>query len=302
MSGEEKFCLKWNDFQNNISKAFKELKDDEDFFDVTLACEGNSLKAHKVILSACSPFFKSVLKLNKHAHPLIYLKGVKYEEMCSVIDFMYYGEVSVAQVDLTSFLLVAEELQVRGLSQSGQENTFSREAMSMTKKSFPDPTAYNVPTKPFKLPEINSSFSQAIPSEVNDSVIAVERTESIVVDVECDPLLTDEQHLEDDDQIAVPEEEDLVNHHNYQEQIRHMGHITNNGQGNETFQPLHQGRHTADQIFKFTLDFCIYLYGPRKGLSISIISRTSSQVFNSKVCMKINKEKKSMFFLNKKPR
>jgi len=231
MSGEEKFCLKWNDFQNNISKAFKELKDDEDFFDVTLACEGNSLKAHKVILSACSPFFKSVLKLNKHAHPLIYLKGVKYEEMCSVIDFMYYGEVSVAQVDLTSFLLVAEELQVRGLSQSGQENTFSREAMSMTKKSFPDPAAYNVPTKPFKLPEINSSFSQAIPSEVNDSVIAVERTESIVVDVECDPLLTDEQHLEDDDQIAVPEEEDLVNHHNYQEQIRHMGHITNNGQG-----------------------------------------------------------------------
>ena len=84
MGGEEKFCLKWNDFQNNISKAFKELKDDEDFFDVTLACEGNSLEAHKVILSACSPFFRSVLKLNKHAHPLIYLKGVKYEEMRAV--------------------------------------------------------------------------------------------------------------------------------------------------------------------------------------------------------------------------
>ena len=75
MENEEKFCLKWSDFENNISRAFSELKDDEDFFDVTLACDGNQLQAHKVILSACSPFFRSILKRNMHPHPLLYLKA-----------------------------------------------------------------------------------------------------------------------------------------------------------------------------------------------------------------------------------
>ena len=75
--GEEKFCLRWNDFETNISTAFKELKDDKDFFDITLACAGErQVQAHKVILSACSPFFKSILKTHNHQHPLVYLKGV----------------------------------------------------------------------------------------------------------------------------------------------------------------------------------------------------------------------------------
>ena len=98
---EEKFCLRWNEFEENISTAFKELKDDEDFFDVTLACDDNQIKAHKVILSACSPFFKSVLKKNPHQHPLLYLKGVRYEDINSVLNFMYHGEVNVAQEELT---------------------------------------------------------------------------------------------------------------------------------------------------------------------------------------------------------
>jgi len=58
----EKFCLRWNDFENNISGAFKELRDDKDFFDVTLSCEEDQIEAHKVILSACSPFFQTSFK------------------------------------------------------------------------------------------------------------------------------------------------------------------------------------------------------------------------------------------------
>ena len=78
----EKYCLRWNDFENNMSSAFKDIKDDEDFLDVTLACGGNKqIQAHKVILAACSPFFRSVLKNNPHQHPLLYLKGVKFEEV-----------------------------------------------------------------------------------------------------------------------------------------------------------------------------------------------------------------------------
>ena len=75
MSEQEKFCLKWNDFERNISHAFKDLRDDRDFFDVTLACESSQIQAHKVILSACSPFFRGVLKQNPHQHPLLYLKA-----------------------------------------------------------------------------------------------------------------------------------------------------------------------------------------------------------------------------------
>ena len=91
----EKFCLKWNDFEQNISGAFRELKDDADFFDVTLACDSDEqISAHKVILSACSPFFRQVLRKQKHQHPLLYLRGVSFSDLESVLAFMYNGEVS----------------------------------------------------------------------------------------------------------------------------------------------------------------------------------------------------------------
>merc|ERR1712098_541769 len=119
----EKFCLKWNDFEANISGAFKELRDDKDFFDVTLACDNDQIQAHKVILSACSPFFRNILRRNSHQHPLLYLKGVKYSDLQSVLNFMYHGEVNTAQEELNSFLAVAEDLSVKGPTQSQPGNS-----------------------------------------------------------------------------------------------------------------------------------------------------------------------------------
>ena len=119
----EKFCLRWNDFESNISLAFRELRDDKDFFDVTLACDDEQIQAHKMILGACSPFFRNILRRNPHQHPLLYLKGVKYNDLQSVLNFMYHGEVSVAQEDLNSFLSVAEDLRVKGLTQNQAETT-----------------------------------------------------------------------------------------------------------------------------------------------------------------------------------
>jgi len=121
MAIPEKFCLRWTDFENNISGAFQELRHAEDFFDVTLACEDEQIQAHKVILSACSPFFRSILKRNKHQHPLLYLKGVKHTDLVAVLDFMYQGEVNVAQEELNTFLAVAEDLRVKGLTQNDSE-------------------------------------------------------------------------------------------------------------------------------------------------------------------------------------
>jgi len=117
-TASEKFCLRWNDFESNISVAFRELREEKDFFDVTLACDDSQIQAHKVILSACSPFFRNVLRRNPHQHPLLYLKGVKYKDILSVLNFMYMGEVNVAQEELNSFLSVAEDLRVKGLTQN----------------------------------------------------------------------------------------------------------------------------------------------------------------------------------------
>ena len=124
MGATEKFCLKWNDFESNISHSFRELREDKDFFDLTLACDDeNHVSAHKVILSACSPFFRSILRRLKHDHPMLYLKGIKHSDLTAVLNFMYHGEVNVAQEDLNSFLAVAEELKVKGLTQQQKQDS-----------------------------------------------------------------------------------------------------------------------------------------------------------------------------------
>ena len=87
----EKFHLKWNDFESSISSSFRDIKEEKDFMDVTLACEENQIGAHKVVLAACSPKLKSILSRNPHQHPLLYLRGIKYNDLESLLTFMYHG-------------------------------------------------------------------------------------------------------------------------------------------------------------------------------------------------------------------
>jgi len=138
----EKFCLKWNDFEANISSAFRELRDDKDFFDVTLACDEEQINAHKVILSACSPFFRNVLKRNPHQNPLLYMKGVRFQDLVSVLNFMYHGEVNVAQEDLNNFLAVAEDLRVKGLTQNQAGGSGGSSSSSSRQNVKPQPEPY----------------------------------------------------------------------------------------------------------------------------------------------------------------
>ena len=113
----EKLCLQWNDFKQNVNSAFGTLRNDKDFSDVTLACEdGQQMEAHKVILATSSPFFEKFLKKNKHPHPLIYLKGFQSKDFVSILDFLYFGEANVFQEDMDSFLAIAEEIQLKGLT------------------------------------------------------------------------------------------------------------------------------------------------------------------------------------------
>ena len=117
MTTSEKVCLKWNDFQDNISKVFGTLRESYDFADVTLACEdGLQVEAHKVILATSSPFFQELLRKNKHPHPLIYMRGIRSEILVAIIDFLYKGEANIYQEKLDDFLAIAKELRLKGLT------------------------------------------------------------------------------------------------------------------------------------------------------------------------------------------
>lgn len=165
--GAEKFCLKWNDFESNISSAFRDLRKERDFFDVTLACDDNGqIDAHKTILSACSPFFRNVLKRNPHQHPLLYLKGVKHKELQAVLDFMYMGEVNVAQEELNSFLAVAEDLRVKGLTQGNAESNDKPKSEPKSRARDSTPSDSGPPPKKSRPSASNQARSMAPPASV----------------------------------------------------------------------------------------------------------------------------------------
>ena len=111
--------LNWNQFTESAKGAFQNLWTSGDFTDVTLACaDGEQVKAHKIILSSCSPFFKKILLNNTHKHPLIYMKGVDMKYLKFLVKFIYTGEVEIENEILSNFLEVADELQISGLTKT----------------------------------------------------------------------------------------------------------------------------------------------------------------------------------------
>ncbi|XP_068629198.1 protein tramtrack, beta isoform-like isoform X3 [Battus philenor] len=117
----QRFCLRWNNHQSNMLSVFDQLLHAETFTDVTLAVDGQLLKAHKMVLSACSPYFQALFVNHQEKHPIVILKDVPYSDMKSLLDFMYRGEVSVDQERLTAFLKVAESLRIKGLTEVNEE-------------------------------------------------------------------------------------------------------------------------------------------------------------------------------------
>lgn len=115
-AAEQQYSLRWNDFHSSILSSFRHLRDEEDFVDVTLACDGRSFTAHKVVLSACSPYFRKLLKANPCNHPIVILRDVHEKDMEALLRFMYNGEVHVGHEQLPDFLKTAQTLQVRGLA------------------------------------------------------------------------------------------------------------------------------------------------------------------------------------------
>ena len=141
----EKFLLKWNEFHDNISRNYKELRKESDFSDVTLACEGNQqLKVHKLILSASSQIFKEMFTSYNLANTFIYLRGIMANDLNSIIDFIYFGEANVYQEDLDRFLALAEEFKIKGLYGKPKNDSNSRTDQESTISEHKDKIVTNV--------------------------------------------------------------------------------------------------------------------------------------------------------------
>ncbi|XP_045469764.1 protein tramtrack, alpha isoform-like isoform X2 [Harmonia axyridis] len=140
----QRFCLRWNNHQSNLLSVFDQLLQDESFVDVTLAVDGQFIRAHKIVLSACSPYFQSLFINHQEKHPIVILKDVPLSDMKSLLDFMYKGEVSVDQDRLTAFLRVAENLRIKGLTEVNEEKC-DNIASSLTQNNYYVPNLNRLP-------------------------------------------------------------------------------------------------------------------------------------------------------------
>lgn len=178
----EQFSLCWDNFHKNMSSGMNSLLENEDLVDVTLAVEGKCLKAHKMVLSVCSPYFKELFKSNPCQHPIVFMKDVSYVALSDLLQFMYQGEVQVSQENLTTFIKTAEALQIKGLTGDGngsadtdpietpQEKPVHQieEYKPRPKKQQPAPVTQSPSVKRPRL-SVSSSDSQSLPPTVTKS-------------------------------------------------------------------------------------------------------------------------------------
>ncbi|XP_055707991.1 longitudinals lacking protein, isoforms F/I/K/T-like isoform X6 [Phlebotomus papatasi] len=144
MDDDQQFCLRWNNHQSTLISVFDTLLENGTLVDCTLAAEGKFLKAHKVVLSACSPYFAALLSQQYDKHPIFILKDVKFQELRAMMDYMYRGEVNISQDQLAALLKAAESLQIKGLSDSrgsGGSGGSSQKADTSTKTHASVPAA-----------------------------------------------------------------------------------------------------------------------------------------------------------------
>lgn len=145
MGSNSQYCLRWNNHKNNLLSAMDQLLHLEAFTDVTIACEeGRTLQAHRLVLSACSSYFKNLFVHTDNGnatHPIVVLKDVRASEMRALLEYMYRGEVNVEHDSLQSLLRVAESLKVKGLVEEiGSDSASRRPVTPIPVNSRPTPT------------------------------------------------------------------------------------------------------------------------------------------------------------------
>ena len=182
MGSSEKFCLRWNDFEGNISNSLASIREESQFFDCTLTTDddeaySDNLRAHKFILSSSSELFRKILtkkSMCAHPNPLIYLRGISAQDLTQLLDFVYYGEVNVAQDKLDKFLEIAESLQIKGLTQMpNRSRAYKR-------------TSSHIPSPPLS-PDVSSKKLKVQSDATFPSTSSTDN--KLLFKDECDPLI-----------------------------------------------------------------------------------------------------------------
>lgn len=158
MAQQEHYSLRWNNHQSHILRAFDSLLKTKTLVDVTLVCSESSIRAHKVVLSACSPFFERVFSETPCKHPVIVLKDFRGWVVQAIVDFMYRGEISVPQERLQTLIHAGESLQVRGLVDHPVVMNTPTPAESPDDFSILDTSIVSPESPPLGSPNFNSSL------------------------------------------------------------------------------------------------------------------------------------------------
>ncbi|XP_060650243.1 protein bric-a-brac 2 isoform X2 [Drosophila nasuta] len=177
---DDEFKLCWKNFQDNIASGFQNLYDRGDLVDVTLACDGKLLQAHKIVLAICSPYFQEIFTTNPCQHPIIILKDVSFNIMCELLEFMYQGVVNVKHTELQSFMKIGQLLQIKGLAtnsntspgSSGSEksaNQLTNAAGDEPHNSSSNSSTHNVSNSNNNNTPSNNNNSSKTEAEHNDS-------------------------------------------------------------------------------------------------------------------------------------
>ena len=195
--------LDWSSYKLTVTRNLKTLIQDQQFVDVTLHCEGKSLKAHKLYLSACSNYFKNILQeTNLWQHPILFLSEIPFVDLQKILEFIYCGEIEIPQNRLTSFLKSAQTLKINGLIETlTNSNDEKHVAHVKRKKRRKDSTEF---TK--SIPRVvEQDHDQAI-TETEDSLVEV------VVKADPDDFKSDDIGEENLDGSPTPNnpEDDIV--------------------------------------------------------------------------------------------
>ena len=165
--------LKWNDFHSNVSKSFSLLRNEDYLHDVTIVSDDNEqIAAHKLVLSTCSEYFKSIFMKNKHSHPLICLEGVNSNDVRNMMDYIYNGELQIFQEDLDRFLNVAQRFKLEGLITAPEADQEEEENVEETEHFNNKETNVKAPYSTKTKPEAHERMIQKVTPDINPANIS----------------------------------------------------------------------------------------------------------------------------------
>ena len=125
MQHQEKYTLHWHSYSDHLREALTDMMTSSEFADVTLVTDDKQqIRAHRNILSAASPVFKSILQISSNnTNPVFYLRGIQHSEMESILQFIYLGEARFYKERINEFIMVCKDLEILELS-TGKKMSF----------------------------------------------------------------------------------------------------------------------------------------------------------------------------------